>query len=199
MRVASPRWTPAEVQQVELLAGDVPGFTLVDAYNRWATKAGYPQRTERAICHIVSKLGIGSTAQGEWMTTCYIADVLGIARTSVVRWERAGLMPSCVKHGFKRFYCRADIVAMAREHPERLSGISFHRLYQLLEDHSLATRIAAQYPYRSGHGRPVRAVEPGWKFPSISIAARHFHVNPNGIQFALRTGGTCVGYHWERV
>ena len=198
MRVASPRWTPAEVQQVELLAGNVPGFMLLDAYNEWAARARYPQRTERAICHAVSKLGIGCTAHGDWMTTCYVADVLDIALTSVVRWERAGLIP-CVKHGRKRFYRRTDIVEMARTHPERFSGISFHRLYQLLEDHSLATRIAAQYPYRSGHGRPVRAVEPDWRFPSISIAARHFHVVPNGIQFALRTGGTCVGYHWERV
>lgn len=198
MRPAAHRWSAAEIAQVDALAGNVPGFMLLDHYNRWAARSGYPQRTERAICHAVNKLGSGCTAQGDWMTTSYVAGVLGIALTSVVRWEQAGLVP-CVKHNRKRFYRRADIIQMAREHPERFAGIELSRLYQLLEDRDLSRRIAARYPYRSGHGRPVRAVEPHWDFPSISGAARHFHVVPNGIQFALRTGGTCVGYHWVRI
>lgn len=192
------RWSAAEIEKIEQLCGNVPGFMVRESYNQWAASQSLPLRSERSIGHAIIKWGSGCSAVGNWVTTCYVADLLGLSLTTVVRWELNGLIP-CIKQGPKRFLRRSDIIELARSHPERFAGISASRLYSLLEDRALSNHIARNYPYRHGLGRPVMAVEPQWNFPSVSEAARHFHVVANAIQFAIRSGGKSAGYHWIRL
>lgn len=48
------------------------------------------------------------------------------------------------------------------------------------------------------NGIPVRCVETGEVYESISAAARQFGINRNGItRAAMDSKKTCIGYHWE--
>lgn len=50
-----------------------------------------------------------------------------------------------------------------------------------------------------GHGIPIRCVETGEEFPSITVAAKEYHANISCIAEAARTGRTSCGKHWEHI
>jgi hypothetical protein len=118
-------------------------------------------------------------------------------------WIERGLLPAWRRRavaGATRFYvARRDLVAFAKEHPELLGGIPAQRLVMALEDERLAAEIAEKHRRRPAAARRVRAVEAGKVFPSVRAAARAMWVTHQAIQFALRSGGTCAGFHWEEV
>ena len=48
-------------------------------------------------------------------------------------------------------------------------------------------------------GRPVRCVETGVLYPSMSAAGRAVHVDTGCIRRAASSGGPCCGVRWELV
>ena len=47
--------------------------------------------------------------------------------------------------------------------------------------------------------RPVRCVETGDVFPSLSSAARYIHTDKTSLRKQILKGQRCRGYHWEYV
>jgi hypothetical protein len=198
-----PPWTPAEVDQLERLAGELPAKRAITVYRRWANREGFPARSAMAIEQAAYRHGLSLAATGEWLTVGGIAGLLGIAGDTPLGWIERGLLPAWRRRSLKaatRFYvARRDLVAFAKAHPELLGGIPEQRLVMAIEDDRLAAEIAATHRRRPAAARRVRAVEAGKVFPSVRAAARAMWVTKPAIQFALRKGGTCAGFHWEEV
>lgn len=200
-RVHPPAWTPAEIGQLEALAGDKPFPELLKSYNDWAVRQRppFPRRTKHGISQQARKRRISLRCCGEKLTIADVAAILGISNHRVRRWIRLGLVPT------KRYYwvymSREDLVAMAKAHPHELHSISRERLYQLLESEDLADRIVIRAKdKRSPHGpRPVRCVETGFEWPSISAASRAVYCDSGSISKAVRHGWAVAGRHWELV
>jgi DNA-binding transcriptional MerR regulator len=198
-------WTPEEIAKVESLAGDVPWMYLAQRYNNWSGKNGYPIRSLKAITHVCARHGVSTVPNGDYVTTGYIADVLGISIRCVQEWLRHRLLPyKQSRRVGPRYVRRTDLRELAASKPHLFAGISIDRLNALIEDLDLAHRIAATYPDRVNHGtihkpRRVRCVETGQVFNSISEASRAVYVRHQVITRALKNGWRAGGYRWEEV
>jgi len=186
---------------LESMAGNMPPKHLSASYNSWAAKSGYPNRSYRAITSLMSRRKISRRAEGEWITSGCIAELLGVHIDTPQRWAEKGLIESCysqVRRGH-RYFRRSNIVDLARRRPDLFGGIDRDRLYALLEDSELADAIVSSFPSRTSSGRPVQVVETGATFPSATAAAKAFYVRSQSISFAIKRNGTCAGYHWRHV
>lgn len=196
------KWTPAELSQLELFAGDLPRATAIRIYRSWATKNGMPRRSNQAIEGTIYRYGLSLRATGQWLTLGGIAGQLGISHDCPQRWVHQGLLSSTrIGQTDRRvnYIRRADLVAFARAYPQALGGIEQSRLMMLLEDEELAEAIATDHPRRPWHRKTVRAVETGRTWPTVRAAAREVFVTRQAITYALRTGGTAAGWHWQEV
>lgn len=194
-----PRWSVAELEALEDIAGNHPPDRLSWAYNNWAGRNGYGIRTHQAILTKLSRRGVSARACGDWVSCGYICQVLGIGTDRPQHWQARYGIP-CHRDGRRaRFYRRSDLRKAAEEQPAIFGGISADRLFLLLENRELADRVAATHPRCSKDPRPVRAVETGWFYPSIRAAAARVHVTRQAIQHAIRTGNTAAGYHWTHA
>ena len=195
-------WSAEELHQLELLAGEMPRLVAIERYQRWAKRNGYPERTAIAVQGACRRRGLSLRATGDSMTVGLIAEMLGVRDDVPNYWVSSGVLPArAVGNGQKkpRYVKRSDLVAFARREPQRFGGIPASRLALVLEDEELAERIAAAYPRRPWHRKALRAVESGKVFATVREAAKAMHVTRQALTFALRTGGTCAGYHWEEV
>lgn len=194
-----PRWSERELEMLEQLAGDQPPDRLVWVFNKWARETGHPKRSHQALLTKLSRRGISVRASGDWVSTGYICQVLGVGSDTPQRWSDRYAIP-CHRDGRgARFFRRSVLVKVARERPETFAGISADRLFLLLENRQLADQIATAYPHRSMDPRAVCAVETGWTYPSVRAAAARVYVTRQAIQIAIRTGRTAAGYHWKHV
>lgn len=195
------RWTPEEKSALESLAGNVLPRMLVGSYNRWAKKNGYPERTNKAIYSALGRRRLSRKAEGEWVTSSYIATVLGVSIDVPQRWAERNLIASRKNAGrsMVRYFRRTDILAFAKKRPDLLGGIASEKLFLLLEDEELAESIALAFPKRKGAGRMIKAVESGQVYPSVVAAAKEVFATRQGIHSAIRNNGTCAGFHWIYV
>jgi hypothetical protein len=195
-------WSQAELEQLELIAGDMPRAMAIRIYRSWATKNGQPQRTNQAIEGAIYRYGMSLRATGQWLTMGGIAAVLGISHDCPYRWVQQGLLSATPMGRCQRkvhYVRRSDLVAFARRHPEALGGIERSRLVMLLDDEELAEAIAAEHRHRPWHRKRVVCVETGIVHPTVREAAKAVHVTRQAITYALRTGGTAAGWHWREV
>ena len=195
-------WSPAELMQLESMAGDMPASLLTRSYRIWASLNGYPRRSKAAIESAVCRNGMSLEATGRWVTLGNIYRTLGIPADGPQRWVDTGLLLSRHQSAGRRpvqYVRRDDLLAFARQHPDRLGGIPVERLALLLEDEELAEAIAAAHPRRPWHRKAVRCVETGKTFPTTRAAAAAIWVRRQAITYALRTGGTAGGFHWQEV
>jgi len=88
---------------------------------------------------------------------------------------------------------------MAQTHPHAYAGISWERLFSILEDADLARSIAAEYTRLHGHPHAVRCVETNRVYRSIKDAAAHAYCHSKTIREALRNGRPLFGKRWEYV
>lgn len=201
VRVHPPAWSTAEIGQLEALAGDQPFPELYKSYNDWAVRQRppLPRRTKDAILQQARKRRISLRCCGEKMTIADVAAILGISNHRVRRWIRLGLVPA--KRYCWVYISRKDLVAMAKAHPQELHSISRERLYQLLESEDLADHIviSARGKRDPSGPRPVRCVETGHQWPSISAASRAIYCDSGSISKAVRRGWAVAGRHWEFV
>ena len=192
-----PRWSADEIEALDDIATNYPSDMFVEQYNRWALKHGYVRRSRNALLSKASRLGIRCQATGRWVSPRYVAQVLGISIDTPQRWDELGVLIARRDRGGRRAFLRSDVIRLAREQPAVFGGISPDRLFALLEDRELADDIAQRFPRRAIDPKPVKVVETGWRYPTIRAAAAQLYVTRQAIQFALRTGGTCAGYHWS--
>lgn len=190
------QWTTRELEMLEQLAMDQPPCRLPAVYNKWASNNGFTTRTTKAVTWAANRRRMRDKATGDWVHTGYICRLLGVSFDMTTRWsDRYGI--PCFRDGRRRrYFRRSELRRVAKESPERFAGISADRLFLLLEDRDLADSIAAAYPRRPMQCRPVRAIETGWLYPSVRVAASRVGVVRGSIQRAIRTGGTAAGYHW---
>lgn len=195
-------WSEAELSQLEMFAGDMPRATAINTYRSWAAKNGMPRRTETAIEGAIYRHGMSLRATGRWLTMSNIAAQLGITHECPQRWVTQGLLSAtrigkCAR--MVSYVRRRDLVAFARAHPQSLGGVERSRLVMVLEDEALADAIVANHSRRPWHRKPVRCVESGRIWPTVRAAAKEVFVTRQAITYALRTGGTAGGWHWQEV
>lgn len=191
-----PVWSNVETEALADFAINYPPNRLLQLYNSWAGRNGHPKRSRHAILTKLRRIGVSASPSGDWISSHYIWDVLGVGPDTTQRWTTHYGIACHRGSRNARFFCRADLQRVASERPETFAGISADRLFLLLEDRSLADAIAAAHPRRAMQPRPVRAIETGWRYPSVRAAAAHIHIARQAIQRAIRTGGTAAGYHW---
>lgn len=192
-------WSAVELEMLEQLAMDQPPDRLAAVYNCWAGQRRFAVRTREAVIWMANKRGFRDRACGDWVSTGYICQTLGISFNTPQRWSDQYGIP-CHRDGRgRRFFRRSDLRRVAKRQPERFAGISADRLFLLLEDRSMADAVAAAFPRRPMAPRQIRCVETGWLYPSIKGAARRVGVVSGAIQRAIRTGGTAAGYHWTHA
>jgi hypothetical protein len=194
-------WSPEEKAALESIAGNVLPTMIFSAYNRWAKKNGYTERTRQSIASAMGRRKVSRKAEGDWIAASYIASTLGTSIDVPQRWAEKGLIESYKNAGSKsrRYFRRADVVALARNRPSVFGGIDRQRLFMLLEDEDLADFIAQNFPKPRGSGKMVQAVESGRIYESVTAAARDVFATSQGIHSAMKVGGTCAGYHWKRI
>ncbi len=191
------RWSDRELEMLEQMVADYPTCRLAGVYNNWASNNGFTVRTRQAVIWAANRRGMGDKATGEWVNTAYICRQLGISFDTPHRWSDKYGIP-CYRDGRgRRYFRRAELRRVAQQTPERFAGIPADRLFLLLEDRELANKVAAAHPLRPMAPRPVRAIETGWLYPSVRVAADRVGVVRGSIQRAIRTGGTAAGYHWS--
>lgn len=194
-----PRWSTAELDMLEEIAGDQPPDQLIIIYNKWATKHGHAKRTRGAILTRLSRSGITAKAVGDWVSSGYICATLGVGLDTTQRWSDRRGIPCHRGSRNARFFRRSDLRRVAKKQPETFGGIAANRLFLLLEDRELADSIAERFPRRAMEPRPVRTIETGWLYPSVRAAAARFNICRQAIQHSIRTGGTAAGYHWTHA
>jgi hypothetical protein len=195
-------WSPTELMQLEAMAGNMPADLAIQSYKRWAASNGYPARSTLAIQGACYRYGMKMEATGRWLTLGGIAAALAISIDGPEHWVDKGLLVSRHKsagHRPHRYVRRDDLLTFAREHPDRLGGIPAERLALLLEDEELAQAIATAHPHRPWHRKAVRCVETGKVYATVRAAAAAAWVRRQAITYALRTGGTAGGFHWQEV
>lgn len=184
-----PRWSPAEADYLESLAGDLPLMEIGRRYRRHAGLEGWPSRTDKALQLKLAALGHPTRVRaGEWLTTGGVADLLGCAGTRVESWLRYRRNSEILKpqrRGAFWYVSRRNWRRLARQRPQALGGFSADQLFALLEDRELAEQVAARYPRPRGDWR-VRCVETGQVWPSAVKAAAELHVSQAAIIIAMR-------------
>lgn len=191
MSTVPPRWTRAEADFLESLAGQYPIREIAGRYRRMATIEGWPFRSNQAVHLKMVRMGYRTRVRaGEWVTTGGAADLLGCPCARVEAWlrfkrNREILRP--VWRGAFRYVSRRSWRRLARQRPQALGGFSADRLFALLEDRDLAEQVAARYPRPRGDWR-IRCLETGREWPSAVVAARELHVSQAAITLAMREG-----------
>ena len=190
-------WSDRELEMLQQMAVDQPPDRLFNCYNAWAGGNGFTTRSKLAIQRKAASLQIPDKASGDWVSAGYVCAVLGVSLGTTKYWtERRGI--PCYRDGRKRRYFQRSVLrSVARRQPEAFAGISADRLFLLLEDRELADSVAEQYTRRGTDPKPVRAVETGWLYPSITVAAKRMGVKAVSIYNALNHGHRSAGYHWS--
>jgi hypothetical protein len=196
---AAARWSPEDVEMLAGLCGDMPWPLVVDAFGRWATRNGRPQRTENALLRLCNRRRIPRRTCGAWITTDAIMQLAQVTHGRVTRWIQSGELPARkFNAGGIHYLKRADLRTFARRHPHEFGGVSLPALIQLLDNEQLAQRLHEMELPRPVQLRPVRCVETGRQFESIRAAARACYVtHQRMLQVVGRPERTANGLHWE--
>lgn len=184
-----PRWTKAESDHLEKLAGEVPFPSLLRSMKYKATAEGWPARTEKAIIMRLRRTGQRGRARiGEWTTANGAGEILGCPGSRVEAWLRRKSITRVLDPQWTdgtRYINRRSWRRLAREMPRVLGGFSANALFQLLEDRDLAEAVAAAHPRPMGDWR-VRCVQTGEIWASCGAAARELHVSQATISLSVR-------------
>lgn len=205
----APRWTAPELNYLQELAGDIPAHWICRHYNLWAATNGRPKRTRASLVTALSRHRFPRRAVGSWVTTGGIAATLGLPSSTVEAWARRRDFPGVQgrqgerRPGTPRYVYRPDLRDWAKKHPQLFGGIDRAALVMLLEDEELADWIADNYPRRpqglEATARPVRRLDTGEVYPSLSAAGRAVYVHRKAIEEAIAFGRRSAGVHWEFV
>lgn len=194
-------WTPAEVDRLQAMVGQMPFCLVIEHWNAWAEREGIPIRTPGSLGRMADRLGDSRMPDGKWVGVGEVARALGRHPSVIWRWCRRGMVAYC-RSGNRSAIKRASLRKLARKMPEAFCGSSRDGLLYVLEDAQLADAIRRDYPERikgRGNGSPVRCIERDVVFPSCSAAGKALHMSESTVRLSLRTGKPVAGLRFERA
>lgn len=194
----SRRWSDDEVRFLESIAGDLPSPVIEGAYKKWAAENGFQPRTMQAIWSLARSRGISLRAEGKYVTTNYIAALLGIPIQTVTGWINYGYL-EVYKDLARSYVRRSSLRRLAKKRPHLFAGFGRDKLFLLLEDEKLSMFIAENYPRNNHRHKGVRAIESGKVYRSLRLAAKACSVSHTAIARAIYGGHDFAGFHWEYV
>lgn len=191
----SIRWTAAEVDKLQELAGDYPWPAVPARFNVWARRNGLPERTELALCHRCEVEGFSRVCTGSFISTGAIRALTGAGWLTIQRWINTGEL-TIARSGRKLYIQRDTLRRFVQRRPEYFTGLPVSSLTQLLDDEKLAQRLAAQpRSWVTGKRRQVRCVDTGEVFASAAEAGRRFHLSRSAISLAVLGKRPVAGGH----
>jgi hypothetical protein len=187
-----PRWSQAEAEFLEEMAGSYPLREIAARFHRRAAVEKWPvHRSMYAISQRLRRTGWHSEVRcGEWLTTGGAAELLGCPGTRVEAWLRRKRTTEILEpkwRGAFRYISRTSWRRLAKQQPQMLGGFTSDQLFALLEDRRLADAISERYPRPRGDWR-IRCVETGQVWNSCIEAAAELHVSFSAISLAMRQG-----------
>lgn len=201
MRTPRIPWSQEEEDYLQELIGDYPTELLCTHYRRWASRAGHPSRTDRAIKDHVNKLGQTLLTSGIYVRVADLEAQLNRRRQSIFTWIKRGLIPSRYITRARQGTCirREGIRYLARRHPEKFSSVNRLDLFLLLEDEELADAVHEHNIGRRHYRYPVICLTTGRRFPSVADAAKANSINVTWLRTRLREAPeiTCGNLRWK--
>jgi hypothetical protein len=194
--MAGEPWGAEETAQLESLCGDLPFWMIAKEMKRIAKCKGWPERSTLAIRTRAEKNRLYVSCPGNWLTINQAARALRTTHKRVTKYLREEeIKPIKAKGG--HWIPRRTLRTLATRRPELFSALSEGELVCALDSETLAKEIAKIGMKRYRRVRPVVCVETGWRYESVSAAARAAYVNRKAICRAIKTGGTSSGRHWR--
>lgn len=189
------RWTSDEIEQLQEIAGDWPWPVVPSRYNSWARRQGVPERTEIALRHRCEAEGFSRVCSGEYISTGTIRALTGAGWLTIQRWINTGQL-IVARSGRKLYINRRTLKRFIRQQPDYFNGLPVSSLTQLVDDATLAEKLAAQpRVWVAGKRRQVRCVDTGEVFPSAAAAGRRFHLSRSAVSLAVHGKRTAAGGH----
>lgn len=183
------RWSQAEIQWLDLNAGQMPFQDLMRRLHAEAKKNRWPLRTANAvICRLHRTGQIASCRHGEWLTLGATAELLGCTNARIIGWIKDPVICEILQPRFvcSRWYVsRSGWRRLAREMPRVIGGYGVDALFMLLENRELAEQVAGQYRATRGDYR-IRCIETGRVYKNCGEAAAELHVSDKTISRAIR-------------
>lgn len=196
------RWSKQEEFQLELLTGEYPWPMVVEMYNDWATTHGYCHRTSDAMANRANILGVDRRPQGQYITLGTISAILGIDREKPRRWVRWGKIRA-KRYGTSPspyYVSRRGLQDWAKREPAFFRPYPRDALVLLFDSPHLADWVYEHPPVVSRtRCRPVRCVETGEVFNTITEAAQRHYVATTRIQAIVNTHETAGGRRFVDV
>ena len=200
--MSGPIWTRQELNVLQECVGDVPWPLVANSYNGHARLLGYPLRTLAAIRHKCNHLRISKHTTGEWIRVSLVCTMLGISHSTVNRWIKSNRLVAKQfapgKKGSAFYFKRLSLRKFARANPYFFGGQSVSMLTQLLDSEYLANEIVSMNLPRPSFTKPVKCIETGKVFASMTEASRHVFISRRCIAKAIDDQSkTAANYHWE--
>lgn len=196
-------WSNEEELELERLAGDYPWSMVVERHNAWSTQHGRPPRTDMALARRANILGVGRVPQGEWITLGAVSQILGIDREKPRRWIRWGKIRAkreCERTPSPHYVSRRSLEEWAKREPLFFRPYPREALVMLFDSAATADWVYQHPPVAAKtRCRPVRCVETGKVYCSLTQAARAHYVSVSRIQAIVNTGETALGHHFVDV
>jgi hypothetical protein len=199
----SAPWTKEEEMELEALAGDYPWSMVVERHNQWSLSKGRLPRSSLALARRSNVMGAGRVPEGEWLTIGAVSTIHGIDREKPRRWIRSGKIQAkreCTKAPSPHYVSRQSLRDWAKRDPAFFRPYARDALVLLFDSERIADQVYKHPPINArAHKRPVRCVETGEIFNSLTTAALANHVTISRIQAIVNTHETVGGRHFVDV
>lgn len=194
------RWTKEEELELERLAGDYPWSMVVERHNQWSIDRGRTPRTRLALARRTNVLGGCRIPEGEWLTIGAVSAILGIDREKPRRWIRSGKIRAkreSSRRPSPHYVSRRSFQHWARQDPAFFRPYPRDALVTLFNSTHVADWVYQHPPVAAKtRCRPVRCVETGRVYRSITEAASCNYVATSRIQAIVNTDETACGRHF---
>jgi hypothetical protein len=176
---------------------------VVERHNQWSLSKGRLPRSSLALARRSNVMGAGRVPEGEWLTIGAVSTILGIDREKPRRWIRSGKIQAkreCTKAPSPHYVSRQSLRDWAKRDPAFFRPYARDALVLLFDSERIADQVYKHPPINArAHKRPVRCVETGEIFNSLTTAALANHVTISRIQAIVNTHETVGGRHFVDV
>lgn len=195
------RWTAAELDKLEELAGATTFSSACHRWNIWARQQGIPCRSPQSLRKKAQSMGWTLFAWGDEVLVGTVAKLLGKHRSTIQEWINAGWV---TRHGNGRASAisRLELRQLARQKPQLFGGVDRPALVHLLELEDLVDWVLEQAPKRwqsSRNGKRVRWVERGLVFKNYVEAGKAAHLHSKSVRRAVVEARPVCGMRFELV
>lgn len=137
-----PRWEQEQLEMLLSMCADMPWAMVVAEYNKWASLRGFPSRSSGAMIRQCERHGLSRRCSGQWVTSAFVSQLMGVTQQTVCRWTKKGKVRSR-SYAAKgtRYISRAHIKKLANEEPSLFNGLDACSLTQLFDDQFFAEKF----------------------------------------------------------